>query len=495
MKVAEKVAAAIEAIPAPIRALGLDDAHPWPRATRGDSKIGRPMSPKRAWRRRRVEVNPPNSTKAIILDLDHDGLEVTPWPVQDGPDPMSFKMTYRLGGRFGQLLLPSWIVQHDLTGKAHVVYVLETAVHHNRYSRRAPQNRLGSIVRRLRREWGADSNYDGILTRNPHRPGPDCTAYLLRQRPFALTEIAASLPPDPSVRVSRTPATHDSCRLYHEAARAAFKPRHARPILDGDLTASALVDQVNEQIAASRGRAPRSDSEVESIAKQIHKRLRRYWSGDVLSDRQRKRALWGAEKKRQARFDRNQLIWRMKTVGRKLVPEIEAYLATHPDYGGSPDPMRRRLAIRRRQIYRALEQGRAGAWENRRRDGPDSFVKFLAASDGLGKGFPQFLTGQEPALPVNADDTPTEATEHQEAHSPQNSRKWPLARAPGRPRRHPATPQTPNQDQAGNDLRQRASDVVTLAGELVARLEVEGNAEGLARARRMLWEQHGIKCE
>ena len=495
MKIAEKVAAAIEAIPAPMRAMGLDDAHPWPRATRGNSKIGRRVSPKRAWRRRRLEVNPPNATKVIILDLDHDGLKVIPWPVQDGSDPMSFKMTYRLGGRFGQLLLPSWIVQNDLTGKAHVGYVLETAVHHNRYSRRAPQNWLVSIVRRLRRKWAADRDYNGILTRNPHRPGPDCTAYLLRQRPFALAEIAASLPPEPRVWVSKTPTTHDSCRLYHESARTAFKPRHARPILDGELTARAVVDQVNAEIADSQGKLLRSESEVKSIAKQIHKRLHRYWSEDVLSERQRKRALWGAEKKRQAPFDRNRLIWRMKTVGSKSVPKIEAYLATHPDYGGSPDPMRRRLAIKRRQIYRVLEQGRVGAWENRRRGGADSFVKFLEASDRLGKGFPQFLTGQEPALPVKADDTPTEATEYQEAHSPHNGRKWPLARAPGRPRQHPATPHTPNADQAANDLRRRAADVVTLARELVTRLKAEGDAEGLARARRMLREQHGIDCE
>ena len=398
----ERARAAQEHIPARLRDVGIAQLHPYPRATRGNGKIGRHMSLQNALFRRRLQLNPKNTKVVITLDIDHDQIEVIPWTTSDGDDPFRFHTEWRIVGPLGRLLRPSWVVQDDRSRKAHVAYVLESPVHMNPHSRNRPQLWLKQIEKRLRRAWRGDEAYDGIITRNPIRPGPGVSAYFMRPQPFTLHELAEANPPkhraSPVKVMVKTAPTDRGNILFRTAVKAIFRPKYALPILDDSKDAKQLVEALNHKIASERGSEPQSEHVVEQVAGQAEAYLRLNYDRDVFVGKQRLKGLWGGIRRRQAIYERNRLIVRLRHVGRQSVASITQRLE------GTAH------AIQRRQIYRVLEQALAGRWGKPRPRWPDSFAKFAAAAGVQRRGNPLISESRSSPKPDTVRDTPITAS-------------------------------------------------------------------------------------
>lgn len=491
---ARKVEAAVSAIPKRARDHGILQGNVWPLATKGNRKHGQRMSPTSAWHRRRLELNPENSTQALILDVDHGDIEVIPWDVQDGDDPMRVKRTWRVRGRFARLPKPTWIVQDDTTGKCHVVYVLRDPVQHNRSSRRKPQRLMRSVQQRLRRAWRADSDYNHRLTRNPCRPGPGVTTYWMRSEPYNLGELSnAVTDTTPSRRPSSTVEEKDSrnCQTFEAVNRAAFGYHNAKRILAGELDTRDLVDDVHEEIAESLGQPTMSASELACIARSVRRRLDRYWSEADFSARQSACGRLSAEKRSGQRQERNRYIYLMAK--HHSARQIVSAVRDHPNYS--------ELAVGVRQVYRIIRQEAETARANPTDQPTDSTVAPQGAGGGSTEAFthnnqsrsatltvkvPVTTQAQNDGKPGKADsrsgltDAPTGREPPGDTPNGDNlpeivdnSAPMPMSRSPG----------VPLEDAQVNEMRNRAMDVQTLARKHIARMEAEGDFAGADNIR------------
>ena len=488
------------AIPERVRAHGLTTGHVRPLADFQGTKHGRRCSPKRAWQCVRLEVNPHHETKVILLDVDRP----RGYPVRTtiGKDPTSglTTYTYELRKPYDSLPTPSWVVINDMTGKFHVAYVLRDGIHHNRRSRKRPQAYLRSIKRRLREAWRADTDYNGILTRNPVEPGHDAHTVWLRREPYSLGELNEAVPrieqgPRPSLRDPQADYSRNR-ELFLFCLKIAFRPSFARELLKGNVSTLDLVREHNEDVSETLGKPPIGKmagdhpNELKWIAKSIEGFVIEQWSEEVFHDIQRKRWLKSAKVRLERRLDRNRLIWSLRR--HMSVRAIAKHLQNSPTWAS--------LAVGVRQVYRIIAHGRAGAtWAKPRTTTADSLPTRRGASGGVGEGFPLILRSPSGEQPVMAHVTPS--ADHRAAQStgqgdsPSQGRKWPLARSPGLRRGHSTTLHTPEHDQLHNEARKAASDVLRQARDLLRRLEAEGDTDGLARARKMLREQYGINIE
>lgn len=120
---------------------------------------------------RYIDINPPTHVHWLIVDCDHD-------------DPARWKAA--------GLLQPSFITVSPGSRRHHVVYRLALPVCRSSRARSRPINYLKAIEKALCHALGGDSNYVGILTKNPLHPAWETTR--LAQMPvYRLDQLAASV--------------------------------------------------------------------------------------------------------------------------------------------------------------------------------------------------------------------------------------------------------------------------------------------------------------
>ena len=133
------------------------------------------IGPEKAWQFHRLEINPAHSWAAMIFDCDE------PEDPNRGPTPF-----------------PAWEVINRDNGHRQLGYILDTPVHRAKSSRQHPQDYAAAVYAGLVALLGADPAYQGVLARNPCKPGPHCETLWYRSRaPYELAELAdwVDLPP------------------------------------------------------------------------------------------------------------------------------------------------------------------------------------------------------------------------------------------------------------------------------------------------------------
>ena len=205
----------------------------------------------RAWAEYpRIELNPPNSIAAIILDIDKPATGRGWNEYMPVPKPT-----------------PSWIVQAERTGKCHVGYALETPVHKNDASRLPPLQFAGIVADKLTRHLNADRGYHGPITRNLVTPGEGVFSHVFFIPPYTLKELDALLPRySPSRRLERESGIGRNVDLFRRTVSEAHQPQW-QPIFASEGYGPrwlAHVEYLNDEMHPSY---PLPKSECRSIAK------------------------------------------------------------------------------------------------------------------------------------------------------------------------------------------------------------------------------------
>lgn len=112
-----------------------------------------------------ISLHDSNNRKAIILDIDYEGLLA-----QD------------------LSLYPNYIVRNKNNSKCHVVYLLKVPVHYNNNSNINIQRWFEYCCKGLSLESGADLSYNGLITKNPFHQ--DFRTEWCRREPYTLDEIS-----------------------------------------------------------------------------------------------------------------------------------------------------------------------------------------------------------------------------------------------------------------------------------------------------------------
>ena len=207
----------------------------------------------------KLELNPPHAYAAIILDVDHPS--DSGWP----------------GGK--PSIEPSWIVVNTRAetpqrrpGGLHVVYALEVPVARHNAAHTLPLAFLAHVADRLAYHLGADPGYQGLLTRNPLRPGEGCFTHWSRMFPYTLGELDKLLPKGkpPSRRLT---GIGRNCDLFESMISEVFRPRWAGK-LGAQGWSKAWLDHVRTQNVSMFAPDVLPDSECRSIAKSCF----RYWT-------------------------------------------------------------------------------------------------------------------------------------------------------------------------------------------------------------------------
>ena len=130
-------------------------------------------------------------------------------------------------------------------GGIHCVYALEVPVARHDGARTLPLVYLAHVADRLSHHLGADEGYQGLITRNPLRPGEGCFTHWARMFPYTLRELDKLLP-------KGKPASHRltgigrNCDLFKSMISQVFRPRWAS-ILGAQGWSEAWLDHVRAQ--------------------------------------------------------------------------------------------------------------------------------------------------------------------------------------------------------------------------------------------------------
>ena len=246
-------------IPQPISSQGIKSVHPYPFCANEDSRIVGRFDSEYAWRTfPKLQLNPPHAYAAIILDVDNPS--DAGWP-SGTPTPV-----------------PSWLVLNTRArtptrraGGIHCVYALEVPVARHNAAHTLPLAYLSHVADRLAYHMGADPGYQGLITRNPLRPGEGCFTHWGRMLPYSLSELDRLLPrgkPPPR----RQTDLGRNCDLFRAQVSEVFRPRWA-PVLEAEGWELKWLDYVRGQNVAMFGDSFLPDSECRSIAKSCF----RYW--------------------------------------------------------------------------------------------------------------------------------------------------------------------------------------------------------------------------
>ena len=207
----------------------------------------------------KLEIQPPHVYASIILDVDHPS--DSGWPSGSPSIP------------------PSWMVVNtrprsatQRAGGIHAVYALEVPVGRTEAAHTLPLRYLAHISDRLSHHLGADPGYQGVITRNPINPGPECFTHWGRMFPYTLGELDKVLPKGkpPSRRLS---AIGRNCDLFQSMVSEVFRPRWAA-VLGAQGHSEAWLDHVRAQNVAMFAPDLLPDGECRSIAKSCWK----YWT-------------------------------------------------------------------------------------------------------------------------------------------------------------------------------------------------------------------------
>ena len=254
--------------PAAIAGQGIKAVHQRPFCANEDSHIVGRFDAETAWATfPKLELSPPHCHVAIILDIDStEGLDDAPGKSWWGGNPTP---------------APNWMVVNTRpatpqrrAGGIHAVYALEVPVARHNAAHMLPLRYLAHVADRLSYHLGADPGYQGIITRNPVNPGPECFSHFSRMLPYSLRELDQKLPKGkpPSRRLTDIGRNVD---LFRSMVSEVLRPRWA-DTLGAQGWSEAWLDHVRTQNVATFAPDVLPDSECRSIAKSCF----RYWTRD-----------------------------------------------------------------------------------------------------------------------------------------------------------------------------------------------------------------------
>ncbi len=313
----------------PLTRHGLQQIHvrPWV-ADQEKVRRGRRSAPE-AWETwPYVEANPPHVFAAMLFDID----DAERWEYEiDGPTP-------------------NWVVRKDERPPTyHAAYTLEIPVARHKHARFAPIAKFRLLSMELGDHFGADPQYDMVLTKNPLNPPEGCSAHWIRKDPDTLDELAEWVPADARPVINRREPDDErnqrgrNCALFYECVKLAHKRTWAELIaLQGH--AGRWLDHVLRLNLANFAEDPLPNQECKSIAKSCAKYSMRNWSEDRLSTIQTNKITkrWHGE-------------YHYDYLGRALTVAIMTDAGyTQPDiammFGVNERTIRRDLAAHRRRV-------------------------------------------------------------------------------------------------------------------------------------------------
>ena len=259
--------------PLAIAGQGIKAVHQRPFCANEDSHIVGRFDAATAWATfPKLELSPPHCHVAIILDVDStEGLDDAPGKSWWGGNPTP---------------APNWMVVNTRPrsatrrpGGIHAVYALEVPVARHDAAHMLPLRYLAHVADRLSHHLGADPGYQGIITRNPVNPGPECFTHWGRMLPYTLRELDKLLPKGkpPSRRLTGIGRNVD---LFRSMVSEVFRPRWAAT-LKAQGWSEVWLDHVRTQNVATFAPDIMPDSECRSIAKSCWK----YWTRDYDPER------------------------------------------------------------------------------------------------------------------------------------------------------------------------------------------------------------------
>ena len=261
---------------------GIKAVHQRPYCAGEDSHILGRFDSEYAWATfPKLELNPAQAYAAIILDCDSDSIDRREVPGKawwGGGTPTP---------------TPSWMVINERprsatrrAGGIHCVYALEVPVARHDGAHTLPLAYLAHVADRLSYHLGADPGDQGLITRNPLRPGEGCFTHWSRMFPYTLGELDKLLPKGkPPSR--RQTGIGRNCDLFQAMVSEVFRPRWAGIL--GAQGWSPWLDHVRAQNVAMFAPDVLPDSECRSIAKSCFRYWTKQYSQGRFSDLQRAR--------------------------------------------------------------------------------------------------------------------------------------------------------------------------------------------------------------
>ena len=195
--------------PSEVHRQGLQAVHQRPFCANEDSRIVGRFDAETAWATfPKLELSPPHCHVAIVLDIDStEGLDDAPGKSWWGGNPTP---------------APNWMVINTRpatpqrrAGGIHAVYALEVPVARHDAAHMLPLRYLAHVADRLSYHLGADPGYQGIITRNPVNPGPECFSHFSRMLPYSLRELDTA-PTKGEAAVTPTDGHRAQCGLIQE---------------------------------------------------------------------------------------------------------------------------------------------------------------------------------------------------------------------------------------------------------------------------------------
>jgi hypothetical protein len=304
-------------LPRKLATRGLTEYHRHPLAADLKDKSGQifptRMSPREAWEKAYIELNPPNSWAVMVLDCD---------------DP-----EWILGMAGYSVPKPSYSIQNIENDHWQFGWILKNPVHRNSSSSLKAQKRFAGVNAKLGYVLKADPAYNGILARNPayRHEGVNVGWGTYRQKGYTLDELDLDLPDvNISARdINESSAVGRNVAVFEQLMIFAGSPKNA----EVDLHAEA--ERMNSQLAT-----PLPWNEVRDIAKSVE-RYRRDWIRKGRYGRsaayQRESQIKSVEARLNKSHDRDAAIF----VGRIVLEK-------------SPTQLARELGINRTTVYRIL---------------------------------------------------------------------------------------------------------------------------------------------
>ena len=255
-------------LPLPLFEHGMQAAHQHPLVGDRNKHIQGRRPAAEAWRDwHYIEGNPPHAYAVMIFDIDD-------------PD----RWEYEVKGP-----VPNWQVRKSArTTTYHVTFTLAVPV-----ARHAAANPLAirffhDVRRGIAHKIGADTHYNGLLTKNPLNPPPDCVTDWFRPQPYDLEELREWLD-DKIIKPADPTGIGRNEDLFRHCVKLAHQP-HWAEIIATEGHRGQWLNHVNLQNIAQFAEDPLPFSECLSIAKSCARYSLQQYSKHTFSEIQSHRA-------------------------------------------------------------------------------------------------------------------------------------------------------------------------------------------------------------